>query len=132
MSKALRTALFLGAWLGASAASAQLSGPMSSGKPPEVPAQGAGANTSAPPTAAELDVEKLFANTCGWCHSSAGRTAGRGPKLADITLTDAEIVSRINKGKAGAMPAFAGNFSEGQLRAIVQYIRGLKEEGAPK
>ena len=46
-----------------------------------------------------LDVEKLFAGTCGWCHSGGGRVAGKGPKLMDTTLTDAEIVQRIKVGK---------------------------------
>ena len=122
----------MGAWLGAGAANAQLQGPMSSGKKPETPAPGASANGNAAPNPAPFDVEKLFANTCGWCHSNAGRTAGRGPKLMGTTLTDAEIVSRIKNGKTGAMPAFAGNFNDEQLRAIVQYIRGLKEDGAAK
>ena len=135
MGNATRAAMLsalMGAWLGADAAHAQLDGPMSSGKKPETPAQGANAGSNAPPDTAQFDVEKLFANTCGWCHSNAGRTAGRGPKLMGTTLTDAEIVSRIENGKPGAMPAFAGSFSDEQLRAIVLYIRGLKEDGAAK
>jgi mono/diheme cytochrome c family protein len=89
--------------------------------------------TSPPPAtsdgnAAPFDVEKLFANTCGWCHSNAGRTAGRGPKLMGTTLTDAEIVYRIRNGKTGAMPAFGSTFNDEQLRAIVQYIRNLKDD----
>ena len=95
--------------------------------PPAAGSTAAGANT-----AGTLDVEKLFANTCGWCHSNAGRTAGRGPQLMGTTLTDAEIISRIKNGKAGAMPSFATAFTDDQLRAIVAYIRGLKEEGASK
>jgi mono/diheme cytochrome c family protein len=101
-------------------ASAQLGGP-----PP-------GATSPPPATsdgnAAPFDVEKLFANTCGWCHSNAGRTAGRGPKLMGTTLTDAEIVYRIRNGKTGAMPAFGSTFNDEQLRAIVQYIRNLKDD----
>jgi len=79
--------------------------------------------------AADFDVVKLFANTCGWCHSNAGRTAGRGPQLMGTTLTDAEIVHRIKTGKTGAMPAFGGQFSDAQIAAIVRYIRNLKPEG---
>ena len=83
------------------------------------------------PAGGDLDVEKLFANTCGWCHSNAGRTAGRGPQLMGTTLTDAEIIQRIRNGKTGAMPAFATAFTDDQLRAIVRYIRNLKDD-APK
>ena len=91
------------------------------------------AQPTAPPPAtpasnADFDVQKLFANTCGWCHSNAGRTAGRGPQLMGTTLTDAEIIRRIRSGKPGAMPAFADAFTDEQLRAIVRYIRDLKDE----
>jgi mono/diheme cytochrome c family protein len=92
--------------------------------PPPAPAAPAAAG-------AELDVEKLFANTCGWCHSNAGRTAGRGPQLMGTTLSDAEIMQRIRNGKTGAMPAFGSALTEEQLRAIVRYIRNLKDD-APK
>jgi len=115
----VRRALLIGMALGAAGAmlapAAELNGPMSS---------------SQPASAAGFDVNKLFANTCGWCHSNAGRTAGRGPQLMGTTLTDAEIIHRIRTGKPGAMPAFADAFTDEQLRAIVRYIRDLKDDGA--
>ena len=81
-----------------------------------------------PAAAAEpgFDVNKLFASTCGWCHSGGGREEGKGPRLMGTALTDAEIVSRIRNGKTGQMPAFASTFTDEQLRAIVAYIRALK------
>lgn len=81
-----------------------------------------------PPAAAgqSLDVNKLFAGTCGWCHSGGGREEGKGPRLMGTALTDAEIISRIRNGKTGQMPAFASTFTDEQLRAIVAYIRALK------
>ncbi len=108
--------------IGVAAAAADSNGPMSSTRP----VTAASAAPAASAAAAPFDVEKLFANTCGWCHSSAGRTAGRGPKLMDTTLTDAEIVNRIKNGKQGAMPAFGTAFSDEQIKAIVKYIRDLK------
>ncbi|HEY1325412.1 MAG TPA: cytochrome c [Casimicrobiaceae bacterium] len=97
------------------------------------PAPGAPAPSATPPGDGQpFDVEKLFANTCGWCHSNAGRTAGRGPRLMGTTLTDAEIIHRVKKGKTGAMPAFGSQFNDDQLRAIVQYIRSLKDDGTAK
>ncbi|WP_460890873.1 c-type cytochrome, partial [Ramlibacter alkalitolerans] len=90
----------------------------------------AAAAGAAPAAAAQaFDVNRLFATTCGWCHSSGGRVAGRGPKLMETKLTDAEIIARIRNGKLGAMPAFSTAFNEDQLQAIVHYIRGLKPEG---
>ena len=113
--------------LAATCGGAEMNGPMSSGKPLEPPA---------PPQAASaldakdgFDAAKLFANTCGWCHSDGGRAAGKGPKLMDTTLTDAEIIHRIEVGKTGAMPAFGGSFNEAELRAIVKYIRALRVDG---
>jgi len=71
-----------------------------------------------------FDVNKLFAGSCGWCHAAGGRAAGKGPKLMDTELSDAEIISRVRNGKTGQMPAFS--FTDEQLHAIVAYIRGLK------
>jgi mono/diheme cytochrome c family protein len=73
-----------------------------------------------------FEVNKLFAGSCGWCHSKGGREAGKGPMLMGTALTDAEIISRIRNGKTGQMPVFA--FTDEQLRAIVAYIRALKPE----
>jgi mono/diheme cytochrome c family protein len=109
---------------------AQMSGPMSSGYKPNT-AQAQPSTDQAPPVVGKdekgLDVNKLFAGTCGWCHSNGGRTAGKGPKLAGTTLTDAEIANRIKNGKPGAMPAFGSAFSDDDIKAIVRYIRDLKE-----
>jgi mono/diheme cytochrome c family protein len=125
----MRTALLL--LLAASTtALAQMSGPMSSGyKPNAAQAQPA---DQAPPIAGkdekgQLDVNKLFASTCGWCHSNGGRSAGKGPKLAGTTLTDAEIANRIRNGKPGQMPAFGSAFSDDDIKSIIKYIRDLKE-----
>jgi len=77
----------------------------------------------------DVDGEKLFATSCGWCHQDGGRAPGRGPKLAGSERTDEFLLNRIKTGKEGAMPAFGKAFSEAQLKAIVAYIRGLKDAG---
>ncbi len=121
------------ALLAAGSGAAQMNGPMSSGNKSTAPSAGAiadGAPAADPKTA--LDVQKLFANTCGWCHSDAGRVAGRGPKLMGTTLTDAEIIHRIKVGKPGAMPAFDSAFNGEEIQAIVKYIRGLKDDAVAK
>ena len=96
--------------------------PRPAGGPAPAPAQEGGG---------EFDVEKLFASTCGWCHSDAGRVAGRGPKLMDTPLTDEEITYRIKNGKPGAMPAFGSSFTDEQIKAIIRYTRNLKPAGTP-
>ena len=104
---------------------------MSSGQGTD-PAAAAPTESAATGLRPGFDVERLFANTCGWCHSDAGRAPGRGPQLMGTKLTDAEIVQRIKVGKAGAMPAFASAFSSDEIQAIVAYIRGLRPDGAAK
>ena len=66
---------------------------------------------------------------CGYCQQGGGRTEGKGPKLAGSKRSDEYIIDRIKKGKPGAMPGFGGVFSEGQIIAILAYIRGLEDDG---
>jgi mono/diheme cytochrome c family protein len=82
-----------------------------------------------PPEASpnDLDGEQVFRNTCGFCHQDGGRAAGRGPKLSKSERSDEFIIERIKKGKVGAMPAFGSVFSDGQIIAILAYIRGLDD-----
>jgi mono/diheme cytochrome c family protein len=99
-------------------------GPMQSGS--QVPSAGAATDSKPPMADPNFDVEKLFANTCGWCHSDGGRAAGKGPQLMATKLTDGEIINRIKNGKVGQMPAFGNSFNDDQIKAIVAYIRALK------
>jgi mono/diheme cytochrome c family protein len=75
----------------------------------------------------DIDGATLFATVCGWCHQDGGRAEGKGPKLAGTTRSDEFILNRIRNGKTGAMPAFGGSFSEGQIVAILAYIRTLED-----
>jgi mono/diheme cytochrome c family protein len=87
------------------------------------------ANPAPQAEASPDDIEggKMFATTCGFCHQEGGRHAGRGPKLSKSERSDEYIVERIKKGKVGAMPAYGAVFSEGQIIAILAYIRGLDD-----
>ena len=129
-----RALLFVAVFTASFVRAGEMNGPMSS-----TPQPGTQPGTQPTPEAAAaagssgaLDVEKLFANVCGWCHSNGGRVAGKGPQLMGTTLTDAEIAHRIKVGKPGAMPAFASAFSDDQIASIIRYIRNLKADGAPK
>ena len=103
------------------------------------PAPAFAENTSQAPTAAtaeqkppeasaqDIDGETMFATSCGFCHENGGRAAGKGPKLAGTKRSDEFIINRVKNGKPGAMPAFGHAFSDGQIIAILAYIRGLEE-----
>jgi mono/diheme cytochrome c family protein len=80
------------------------------------------------PDNAPLDVEQLFASTCGWCHSDGGRVAGKGPQLMDSPRSDDFLRDRIKMGKSGAMPAFGSVYSDAQIDEIIKYIRSLKPQ----
>jgi mono/diheme cytochrome c family protein len=103
-------------------------GPMQSGQHATPPPAAAPA-TAASGTGGHFDPKQLFANVCGWCHSSGGREAGKGPKLMGTELTDSELAYRIKNGKTGQMPAFGTSLNEQQIAAVVAYIRNLKPEG---
>jgi mono/diheme cytochrome c family protein len=87
------------------------------------------ASSQAQPEASSSDIDgqQMFATTCGFCHQDGGRAAGRGPKLSKSERSDEYIIERIRNGKAGAMPAFGSVFSDGQIIAILAYIRGLDD-----
>jgi mono/diheme cytochrome c family protein len=95
----------------------------------EQPTSAGSASPQGKPEASSNDIEggQMFATTCGYCHQDGGRAAGRGPKLSKSERSDEFIVERIKKGKPGAMPAFGSVFSEGQIIAILAYIRGLDD-----
>ena len=84
-----------------------------------------------PPEASPNDIDgpTMFATLCGYCHQDGGRAEGKGPKLAGSKRSDEFIIERIKSGKVGAMPAFGGAFSEGQIIAILAYIRTLEDNG---
>jgi mono/diheme cytochrome c family protein len=77
------------------------------------------------PANAPINGDRLFASTCGFCHSD-GRAAGRGPQLMDTKRDDDFIRNRIKNGKPGAMPAFGSTFTDAQIDQIIKYIRELK------
>jgi mono/diheme cytochrome c family protein len=83
--------------------------------------------TSAEPEKPKIDVRKLFAMNCSWCHDGYGLHAGKGPKLAGTKLNSEQIFERISKGKSGFMPGFGKTLKKEQIDAFVEYIKGLKD-----
>ena len=67
----------------------------------------------------------LFLHDCAHCHG-ADAHGDDGPDLHDIGWTNQQIASRILKGKAGQMTAFAGKLQPAQIDSLVAYVQMLK------
>jgi mono/diheme cytochrome c family protein len=76
--------------------------------------------------ASAIDVRKLFAAQCAWCHADYGMKAGKGPRLAGTRLTERQVYNTIRNGKADAMPPFRRTLTEEQIQAFASYIKGLE------
>jgi len=82
------------------------------------PAGGGGTGTEG-----AQDPKALFTTACGSCHtlSDAGTTGTVGPNLDDAKPSLDKAIAQITNG-GGGMPAFQGQLSEEQIRALAQYV----------
>jgi cbb3-type cytochrome c oxidase subunit III len=69
------------------------------------------------------DPETLFESNCGSCHvlADAGTNGTVGPNLDQAKPQLQEAIRQITNG-GGGMPAFKGQLSEEEIRALAQYI----------
>jgi cytochrome c6 len=76
-------------------------------------------------SAAGPDGEAVFTDTCGSCHtlSAAGTSGTRGPGLDDTALDGAAIEGIVRDG-SGEMPAFGGELSDDEIRAVAEFVGG--------
>jgi cytochrome c553 len=74
----------------------------------------------------KVDVRKLFATNCSWCHQDYGMKAADGPKLAGTQLTEEQVIERITRGKT-PMPGFRKVLSKENIEALAKYVKGLKD-----
>jgi mono/diheme cytochrome c family protein len=88
----------------------------------------AAAGAKAAPGTEEVDVHRLFATKCSWCHAAYGMQADKGPRLAGTSLSESEIGDLLRNGKDGAMPSFRKQLTDTQISAIAKYIKDLKAE----
>lgn len=73
-----------------------------------------------------MDVRKLFANSCSWCHGDFGMKEGKGgPKLAGTKMNAEQVKDRIANGKSGSMPGFRKTLKEEQIQALTEYVKSL-------
>lgn len=75
--------------------------------------------------------ESLFTSSCAGCHGLDGRGGEHAPDIATNPrvqqLSDKDLVRTIRNGIPSAgMPAFRSAFTEQQLSAVLNYLRGLQ------
>src|SRR5450755_1753371 len=79
---------------------------------------------AATPNAGTINGRTLFLRNCAHCHG-ADAHGDDGPDLHDLGFTGDWIASRIRKGKAGQMTAFAGKLQPAEIAALVAYVQSL-------
>jgi cbb3-type cytochrome c oxidase subunit III len=81
------------------------------------------AEVALPAGAGGDDPKLLFESNCGSCHvfADAGTSGTIGPNLDQAKPTLQKAVTQITNG-GGAMPAFKGELTEKQIRALAQYL----------
>lgn len=73
----------------------------------------------------EVDIKKVFATNCSWCHDGYGMDGGKGPKLAGTSKSQEQIATQIANGKSGYMPGFKKTLKTEQIQALAEYIKAL-------
>jgi len=68
----------------------------------------------------------LFLKNCAHCHADDA-TGDEGPDLHGLHKSDDWIGKRIRNGVKGEMTAFGGKFSDEDVKALIAYLRTLKE-----
>jgi mono/diheme cytochrome c family protein len=71
-----------------------------------------------------MNVKKLFATRCSWCHQGYGMKQADGPKLGGTHLSYEQVVTRIVTGKS-PMPGFRNQLKPEEIQALAEYIKAL-------
>jgi cytochrome c len=71
-----------------------------------------------------LNVKKLFATKCSWCHQGYGMKQADGPKLGGTHMTYEQVITRIIAGKS-PMPGFRTQLKPEEVQALAEYIKAL-------
>ena len=98
------------------------------------PDASANANKAAADSSAagsKIDAAALFvAQKCSTCHGADGKGKIKDtPNFTDAAwqkkTTDAELTGGIKSGKPPKMPAFESKLSDGEIKALVAYVRSF-------
>jgi glucose dehydrogenase/cytochrome c5 len=72
-----------------------------------------------------IDPEKVFATSCGTCHTlaAAGTNGTVGPNLDELEPSEPTVEHQVING-GGKMPAFKGQLSPAEIKAVSKYVAG--------
>jgi mono/diheme cytochrome c family protein len=70
--------------------------------------------------------KQVFTQNCGGCHTlkDAGTSGSVGPNLDDLKPDQATAQRQVTNG-GGGMPAFKGQLSDAQIKAVAQYVSSV-------
>ena len=71
-----------------------------------------------------LDIKRLFAQKCSWCHQGYGMRQADGPKLAGTAKNHEQLMKQIRNGKS-PMPGFKNQLKDYEVEALADYIKAL-------
>lgn len=72
----------------------------------------------------KMDVKRLFASRCSWCHQGYGMKQADGPRLAGTDKDREQVIEQIARGKS-PMPGFRKQLKPYQIEALADYIKAL-------
>jgi mono/diheme cytochrome c family protein len=72
--------------------------------------------------------EEEFNGVCAKCHRLGEEEQLIGPSLAAAQLADAEALEDIVRNGRNKMPAVGRGWTDEQMRALIEYARGLTEQ----
>jgi quinohemoprotein ethanol dehydrogenase len=75
------------------------------------------------PAPAAADGKQLFAENCATCHGALGKGGNGGPDLTAIprAKNEAHVIKQVTNG-GGGMPAFKGQLTDAEIRAVAKYV----------
>ena len=78
------------------------------------------------PANGSLDAARLFAGACASCHGPLGEGGPSGVSLTATTATDRQLIIDTIRHGTGAMPASSGGMNDDQVKALADYVAGLR------
>jgi alcohol dehydrogenase (cytochrome c) len=89
--------------------------------------------TAPRPASGPASGEKVFESSCGTCHTlaAAGTTGTVGPNLDELGPSESTVEHQVING-GGKMPAFKGQLSPAEIKAVSKYVAQSAGESTGK